>query len=230
MNSSGRLFDQLTKIVTVSLIPFLLLTGCKNQNQNQPEEKLRPVPKNIPLALDYQIVSVVLKDMERFIKALRPLDGARLKEIDDRYKDVRFLTQQKPLFINVYPEPSGKRVIFLLVPKDPDTGTTYLLHFDKELPIVKSKVLELQLRKINPEEPLTCHLSIPDPNAYIQDVRSHLFSVRYILYKRFLQAASFDFDALTIPTYRTRGYPFIVFDIVKAELIDTTAKLTCECR
>jgi hypothetical protein len=230
MNSLGRLPDRFLKIVVVSLISFLPLTGCNSQNQNQPEEKIRPFPKNIPLALDAQIVSTVLKDMERFVKALRPMDSVRLKQLDDRYKDVRFLTQQKPLFTNVYPEPSGKRVIFLLVPKDPETGTTYLLHFDQELPVVKSKVLELQLRKINPEDPLTCYLSPPDPNAYIQDVRSHLFSVRYILYKKFLQAGSFDFDALSIPTYRTRGYPFIVFDIVKGELIDTTAKLTCECR
>jgi hypothetical protein len=215
-------------IAAVSLVVFCF-AGCNRKNNNPPEAD-RHFPKDKPLELNYETVSILLEDMQRYVRALKPLDREKLKRIDGWYKDVRFVMQQKPLFNNVYADPANGRVTFLLTPKDPDTGSTYLLKFNKKTPVVNSDTVEVQLRTQAPEEPLTCRLPMADPAEYVQGIRTHLFTVKYLLYKRFLQSGTFDFDGLTIPTYRTRGYPFIVFDVIKADLIDTTAKLNCECR
>lgn len=227
MCRSGR-WRSLILIAAISLIVFSFF-AC-NRKDTKTVEPDRNLPKDKPLELNYDTVAMLLEDMHRYAQALRPLDRERIHRIDGWYKGVHFITQQKPLFNNLYPDPANGRVTFLLEPKDPDTGSTYLLKFDKKLPIVNSDTIELQLRTQNPQEPLTCRLPMKEPEAYVQDVRTHLFTVKYLLYKRFLGSGTFDFDGLTIPTYRTRGYPFIVFDVIKADLIDTTAKLTCECR
>lgn len=227
MYRSGR-WCSLILIATISLIVFSFF-ACDRKDTKTVEPD-RHLPKDKPLELNYETISMLLEDMHRYAEALRPLDRKKIQRVDSWYKDVRFVTQQKPLFNNVYPDPANGRVTLLLTPKDPDTGSTYLLKFDKKLPVVNSDTIELQLRTQNLEEPLTCRLPMKDPEAYVQNVQSHLFTVKYLLYKRFLGSGTFDFDGLTIPTYRTRGYPFIVFDVIKADLIDTTAKLTCECR
>lgn len=176
------------------------------------------------------IAALLLEDMERFVKSLKPLDLEAAKGIDSRNSGVLYKLDQAPLFLNVYPDPANSRVVFLVSPKDPKTGANALLTFDKKLPVINESTVEIQIRTQNPDEPLTCLLNQPDPAAYVEDIRSHMFSMRYTLTKRFLQSGTFDFDALHLATYRQRGYPFIVFELVKAELNDTTAKLSCECR
>lgn len=208
----------------------LLLSAACGPGKPSVTEPSRTLPKGVPQELNYDNVSLLLEDMDRFVKALKPLNLEAAQRVDARFNGVTFQTVQPPLFVNVYPDPANKRVVFLIFPKDPKTGSTYLLHFDKKLPVVNEDTIEVQIRTRNPEEPLTCLLDQPDPQAYVDQVRTHLFSVRYLLFKRFLQSGTFDFDGLSIPTYRQRGYPFIVFDLGKAELNDNTAKLTCECR
>ena len=212
-----------------AFLAAIFLVAC-GPSAPQISEPSRTFPKGKPVDLNYENVSLILEDMERFTKALKPLNLEAARKINDRYTGVQFQTLQKPLFINVYPDTENKRMVFLVFPKDPATGSSYLLHFDKKLPVVNSDTIEIQIRTRNPEEPLTCLMDHPDAVTYMQEVQSHLFTARYVLYKRFLQSGTFDFDALTITSYRQRGYPFIVFELLKAELTDTTSKLTCECR
>jgi hypothetical protein len=206
-----------------------MASGCKKEESksNVPEKAF---PKGTPQELNYDNISLLIQDMHQFSKALRPLNHEKLKSIDERYKGVFFDHKAKPLFINVYPDIDNKRVVFLISPKDPATGSNYVLKFDKNLPVVKSNTLEVIVRLPDPEEPLTCWMPMNDPGKYVSEVQSHLFTVRYKLFKKFLQSGTFDFDALTIPTYRTRGMPFIVFDLDEAELTDTTAKISCMCQ
>src|SRR5262245_58514885 len=216
------------KFIFLGFIFVLICTGC---SKRKPEDELpvKSFPKGVPQKLTYENVSMLIADMQRFHNALKPLDTKRAKAIDERYKGVFFELQQKPLFLNVYFDPQNKRIVFLIAPKDPATGENYLLKFDKNLPLVNMNTVEVQLRLKDNEAPLTCLLSHEDPDGYVQEVQSHLFTVKYKLYKKFLQSGSFDFDALTIPTYRKHAYPFIVFDLDEAELTDTTAKLSCRC-
>lgn len=227
MYRSGR-WSSLFFVAAISLIVLSPLACNRKETTVEPDRNL---PKDKPLELNYETVSMLIEDMHRYALALRPLDRQKIQRIDSWYKGVRFVFQQKPMFSNVYADPANGRVTFLLIPKDPASGSNYLLKFNKKLPVVNTDTLELVLRtQKNPDEPLTCRLPMKDPEGYMKEVRTHLFTVKYFLYKRFLGSGTFDFDALTIPTYRTRGYPFIVFDVIKADLIDTTAKLTCECR
>jgi hypothetical protein len=216
------------KIIFLGSILALVCIGCKKQ-KSEDELPAKSFPKGDPQKLTYENVSMLIEDMQRFHKALKPLDTNRAKSVDDRYKGVFFELQEKPLFLNVYADPPNKRIVFLIAPKDPATGENFLLKFDKNLPVVNMNTAEIQLRLKDNEAPLTCLLSHQDPDGYVQEVQSHLFTVKYKLYKKFLQSGSFDFDALTIPTYRKHAYPFIVFDLDEAELSDTTAKLNCKC-
>ena len=211
------------------LLLVLVFAGC-GPSGPVISEPSRTFEKGKPQDLTFENVSLILEDMERFTKALKPLNLEAARKVNDRYTGVQLQTQLKPLFINVYPDTENKRMVFLIFPKDPATGSSPLLQFDKKLPIVQASTIELQIRTRNPEEPLTCLLDHPDPVTYMQEVRSHLFTSRYILFKRFLQSGTYDFDALTITSYRQRGYPFIVFEMLKAELTDTTSNLTCECK
>jgi hypothetical protein len=204
------------------------VAACKNETKS--DEPTKTLAKGTPLELNKENVSILIEDMQRFQKALRPLDREKTRAIDERYKGVFFEQNAKPLFVNVYPDQDNKRVVFLIVPKDAATGTSYVLNFDNELPVVKSKTIEVMIRLPDPEEPLTCWMSMTDPSKYVTEIQSHLFTVRYKLYKKFLQSGTFDFDALTLPTYRVRGMPFIVFDLDDAELTDTTTKVSCKCQ
>lgn len=218
----------IAKAIVVGILSLTVL-GC---NKERIEEKLpaKSFPKGVPQSLNYETTTQIIEDMQRFQKALKPLDIERAKAIDERYKGVFFELQVKPLFVNVYPDPPNKRVVFLIVPKDPVTLETYLLKFDKNLPVVNMDTVEIQIRLRDQESPLTCLMPHENSDAYVQEVQSHLFTVKYKLYKKFLQSGTFDFDGLTIPTYRKRALPFIVFDLDEAELTDTTAKLSCKCK
>lgn len=215
------------KVLIFGLILTFICIGCKQKAHD--ELPAKSFPKGVPQKLTHENVSMLIEDMQRFHKALRPLDANRAKAIDERYKGVFFELEAKPLFVNVYADPPNKRVVFLIVPKDPATGENYLLKFDKNLPVVNMNAAEIQIRLKDNEAPLTCLLPHQDPDAYVQEVQSHLFTVKNKLYKKFMQSGSFDFDALTILTYRKHAYPFIVFDLDEAELTDTTAKLSCKC-
>lgn len=217
------------KPTSLLILGFLLCLSC-GPGKPAVTEPSRSFPKNSPQELSYDNVSLLLEDMERFTRALKPLDLEAAQRVNDRYSEVSFRTKEPPLFVNVYPDPANKRVVFLVFPRDPKTGSTYLLLFDKKLPVINESTVELQIRTRNPEEPLTCLLNHPDPQSYIDEVRSHMFTLELTLYKKFLQSGTFDFDGLTIATYRQRGYPFIVFDLMKSQLTDNTAKLSCECR
>ncbi len=223
------MLQAIVRIIFVGLILALAVPGC-NKEKSKEELPAKSFPKGVPQSLNYETTSQIIEDMQRFHNALKPLDHKKAKAIDDRYKGVFFELQMKPLFVNVYPDSPNKRVVFLIVPKDPVTLENYLLKFDKNLPVVNMNTVEIQVRLRDQESPLTCLMPSQDSDAYVQEVQNHLFTVRYKLYKRFLQSGTFDFDGLTIPTYRKRAFPFIVFDLDETELTDTTAKLSCKCK
>lgn len=179
--------------------------------------------------MDYDTAGTILKDMKSYTVAVQKLDQATLRKLDDEYQTVVFEFEHKPLFINVYPDSGKGNVIFLLMPKDPATGSNYLLTFDQQLPVIDDKNVELQIRTKDPEKPLTCTAKISDPAAYMNQYQAHDVVARYEFTKRFLQSGTYDFDALTVPSYRTRGYAFITFDLIKAEVVDKTANLTSLC-
>jgi hypothetical protein len=217
------------KIIFLGSILTLVCIGCKKQNP-QDELPAKSFPKGTPQKLTYENTSMLIEDMQRFHKALRPLDANRAKAIDERYKGVFFEMDAKPLFVNVYADPPNKRVVFLIAPKDAATGENFVEKFDKNLPVVNMSMVEIQLRLKDNEAPLTCLLPQENSEQYVQDVQQgHLFTVKYKMYKKFMQSGSFDFDALTILNYRKHAYPFIVFDVDEAVLTDTTAKLSCKC-
>ncbi len=222
----------LRNILRQTLVVIMLacmLSGCKKDDSKSNVQE-KSFPKGTPQEFNYDNVSLLIQDMQKFSKALRPLDHEKAKAVDERYKGVFFEYKAKPLFLNVYPDVDNKRVVLLISPKDPATGSNYVLKFDKNLPVVNTNTIELIVRLRDAEEPLTCWMSMEDPGKYVSEVQSHLFTVRFKLFKKFLQSGTFDFDALTIPTYRTHGIPFIVFDQDDAELTDTTAKISCKCQ
>ncbi len=207
-----------------------LLFACGGQKESEKQPPAGPaLATKTAQALTYELVSRILKDMSSYTTAVKKLDNASLQKLDKSYQGVTFTTEQKPLFLNVYPDQAGGRIIFLLVPKEPTTGSNYLLTFDRKLPVIDSETVELQIRTKDPEKPFTCSLQVADTAAYMTEYPSHQFVVRYNFTKKFLQSGTYDFDALTVPSYRTRGYPFIVFDFGKAEVVDQTANLTASC-
>jgi hypothetical protein len=216
------------RIIFLGSILALICISCKKQN-SQDELPAKNFPKGTPQKFTYENAAMLIEDMQRFHKALRPLDANKAKAIDDRYKGVFFELDAKPLFVNVYSDPPNKRVVFLIAPKDAATGENYVLKFDKNLPVVNMNMAEIQLRLKNNEAPLTCLLRWENPDEYVNGVQGHLFTIKYKLYKKFMQSGSFDFDALAITSYRKHAYPFIVFDVDEAELTDTTAKQSCKC-
>ncbi len=220
---------RILKITFTMIVLACMLSACKKEAAES-DLPSKTIPKGTPVEINYENVSILIDDMQRFSKALRPLKSDKITAIDERYKGVFFEQKAKPLFLNIYPDLDNKRVVFLIAPKDPATGSNFMLRFEKDLPVVTSKEMEIQIRLTDPEAPLTCWMSMADPGKYVSEVQSHLFTVRYKLFKKFRQSGTFDFDALTIKTYRTRGVPFIVFDLDDAELTDVTAKTSCKCQ
>jgi len=210
------------------LISLLFLYSCGGQKGKE-ETSVPALAKNSVNALSFEMVSRIILDMKRYTVAVKKLDHSTSKKLDDDYQGVRFKTEQPPLFLNVYPDAAGGRIIFLLVQKDPTTGANYLLTFDKKLPVIDSETVELQVRTKDPEKPLTCSLKVEDTAAYMTAYPAHKFIVEYEFTKKFLQSGTYDFDALTVPSYRQRGYAFITFDLAKASVKDTTANLTADC-
>ena len=207
-----------------------LLFACGGQKEAEKQPPAAPaLATNQPQPLTYELVARIIQDMSSYNNAVKKLDNAVLQKLDKSYQGVTFTTEQKPLFLNVYPDQASGRIIFLLVPKEPSTGSNYLLTFDRKLPVIDAETVELQIRTKDPEKPLTCSLPVADTAAYMTEYPSHQFVARYYLTKKFLQSGTYDFDALTVPSYRTRGYPFIVFDFAKAEVLDQTASLTASC-
>ena len=207
-----------------------LLFACGGQKESEKQPPSGPAfATKTPQPLTYEMASRILKDMSTYNIAVKKLDNASLQKLDKSYQGVTFTTEQKPLFLNVYPDQAGGRIIFLLVPKEPTTGSNYLLKFDRKLSVIDSETVELQIRTKDPEQPLTCSLQVADTAAYMTEYPSHQFVVRYHFTKKFLQSGTYDFDALTVSSYRPRGYPFITFDFVKAEVVDQAGNLTASC-
>jgi len=215
-----------------SLILFILCCFLISCGQEKPKVPLsgKTFPKGTPQDLNYENMSALLNDMKAFAASVRSLDQKAIQTINERYTGVLFQTTQKALLLNVYPGPTNKAIVFLLVPKDPQTGANYLLKFDKTLAAAGENVLELQIRTKDEQTPLNCTLPVPDAAVYMQEYRSHAYEAKFTFRKQFVQSGTYDFDALTYPAYRTRGYAFIVFDLTKTELTDKSANLTCECR
>jgi|GEM_PF-3508401 len=214
-------------------LSFVLLLAasvisCDGQNAQKGYSK-PSFPKDSIQQLNEQTVSAILKDMKVYLEAVQRLDDRVLKALDNDYQGVIFQTEQKPLFLNAYPDVASGLIIFLMTSKDPATGSNYLLTFSKELPVVNDKTVELQVRTRDPEKPFTCAMTVPDANAYMSEYQSHEMVARYGLTKRFLQSGTYDFDALTVPSYRQHGYAFITFDFHEAEVVDKTANLTANC-
>jgi len=209
-----------------AVLCFVISCGGQ-QNQNG---SLKPsFPKNSKQQLSEQTFSLILQDMKLYSDAVRKLDHQVLKSLDENYSTVTFQTEQKPLFLNVYPDKVGSQIIFLMMPKDPATGSNYLFQFQKELPVINDKTVELQIRTKDPEKPLTCMMKVPAPAAYMADFQTHDVIAHYDLIKHFLQSGTYDFDALNMPSYRQRGYAFVTFDYQNAQVVDKTANLTANC-
>lgn len=210
------------------LFSLLWIYSC-DQKAGQPGSSTPAFAKDKPHELNFETVSRLIQDMNQYNDSVKKLDHSKIQALDGRYQGVHFTVQQKPLFLNVYPDPAGGRVIFLLVPKDPTTGSNYLLTFDKKLPVVDAETIELQVRTKDPEKPLTCTLPVTDTAAYMTAYPTHQYVVEYQFTKKFLQSGTYDFDALTVPSYRQRGYAFITFDLAKVQVKDQTANSTAEC-
>ncbi len=209
-------------------IPVLFLVSCSD-NSNDSDSLQSVFPKKVPQSLTYDTVSIILVDMKLYADGVKKLDQKTVQTLDSNYKDVLFEIERDPLFLNVYPDAPNSKVVFLLVPKDPATGAGYLVTFDQKLPVVDADTVELQVRTKYSEKPLTCSMQVPDPAAYMAEYSLHKINVRITVSKRYLQSGTYDFDALTIPSYRTRGYPFIVFDFVSAQVEDRTTGVNAAC-
>ena len=223
-NVSGNFLQGLGLILIA-----VCLVSCGDKKDQGSKASTPAFPKNAPQALGYENVSRILQDMKHYSEAVKKLDQPTVQTVDQNYQGVVFQTRHKPLFLNVYPDPAGGRVIFLLMPKDPTTGSNYLLTFDKKLPVIDNDTVELQIRTKDPEKPLTCTLEVADAAAYMTEYPTHDIQVEHTVRKRFLQSGSYDFDALTVPGYRTRGYMYITFDLMNSEVKDLTSNLTAKC-
>ncbi len=209
---------------------IVILPGCKKEDNKEASAPSKVFPKNLPQPLDYPTISAMISDMDRFSRAVKAVNHKEVESIDERYRDVYFETQQQPLLLNLYPDPTNGRIIHLVVPKDPKTGSDYVLHFEQKLPIIDSNSVLLELHPPTTDAPLSCPMQLTDIAAYMKHYQDHKYEIRYKLSKRFSQSGTYDFDALRFPAYRSKGLPFIVFEIVSAQLTDLTTKQTIDCK
>ena len=168
--------------------------------------------------------------MKSFATAIQSRDEKILQQVNDRYSGTLFELDIKPLLYNVYPDPTGKAVVFLIYPKDPRTGSDYRLQFDQKIPATGTETIEIQIRTKDQNTPLNCIMTVPDPKTYVKEYESHDIVAHYTLSKQFFQSGTYDFDALLYPSYRLHGLPFVVFDLSKTELINHTVNATTSCR
>jgi hypothetical protein len=204
----------------------LFLISCGGQQGTE----IKPsFAKNSKQQLNEHTFSVLLLDMKIYTEAVRKLDNSVLKALEDSYSTVTFQTDQKPLFLNVYPDKAGNEIVFLMMPKDPTTGADYVFQFEKPLPVIDEKIIEIQIRTRDPEKPLTCLMKVADTAAFMNDFPTHDVIAHYDLIKHFLQSGTYDFDALNMPSYRQHGNAFITFDYKDAQVVDKTANLIAHC-
>ena len=218
------------RIILILAVCAFVFVGCEKKNQSGTGSETKAFPKNAPQPLNYENLSVLIEDMKQFSQSVKAVNRKAVEDLDKRYLDVYFETVQQPLLLNLYPDPANNRILHIVVPKDPKTGSDYVLRFDKKLPVINSNEVILELRTSSPDAPLTCPLAVSDLTTYMKEYRTHKFEVKYKLYKRFSQSGTYDFDALTYPAYRAKGLPFIVFDIVGAQLTDLTVNATADCK
>lgn len=223
-----RADSQAWGFITLFLL-IIIISGCEGQN-GKPEGTVKSGTPGPPRNLDYSTVSAMATDMKAFATAIQSREEKTLQEVNDRYAGTLFQLELKPLLYNVYPATTGNQVVFVIYPKDPKTGSDYHLQFDKKIPAADSDTIEIQIRDKDPNVPLHCEMTLPDPKSYVKEYETHDIVGRYTLSKQFLQSGTYDFDALLYPSYRIHGYPFIVMDLVKAELIDRTVNATTACR
>ncbi len=125
-----------------SLLALILLStvffvgGCKTDIKKESASVSKGFPKNVPQPLTYQNVSTLIEDMKEFSQAVKAVNKKEVQAIDDRYQDVSFETEQQPLLLNLYPDPANGKVIHVVVPKDPQNGSEYVLRFDQKLPVI----------------------------------------------------------------------------------------------
>jgi hypothetical protein len=215
--------------VVVGLLSLFVAAGCGKKEESSTASS-KGFPKSTPQPLNYETLSILIGDMKAFSQAVKKIDRKTVNEIDSRYVDVYFETVQQPLLLNLYPDPTNDLVIQIVVPKDPKTGSDFVLHFDKKLPIINSNEMILELHTSSPDAPLACPMRVGDLTAYMKEYQSHKYEVKYKLFKRFSQSGTYDFDAISYPAYRMKGLPFIVFDIVSAQLTDLTTNAIAECK
>lgn len=217
-------------IVACCAILVVLLSGCRKAEQQ--ETKLKSFPPNVPQGLTYENIAVILQDMQRYQEAVKKLDSKRIQAIEDRYRRTLFGIQETPLLTYVYPDPPYSRIVLMMMPKDSKTGADWIYNYDKPLPVIHSKSVEIKIRDKDPNNPLVCLLKVPDTTAYMNEYEqeSHKYFVRFYVRKHFSGSGTFDFDAMTIPSYRPHGVPFIVFDLDRAQLTDQTVQKTIDCR
>jgi len=220
-NSEAAIFITLF----ILLLSIVSCGGAEKSNAT-----VKSAPAGPPKKLDYATTAALAADMKSFATAIQSRDQNVLQQIDDRYSAALFELDIKPLLYNVYPDPSGKAVVFLIYPKDPRTGSDYRLQFDRKIPATGTEMIEIQIRTKDPNTPLNCIMNVADPKAYVKEYESHDIIARYTFSKQFLQSGTYDFDALLYPSYRLHGYPFIVLDLVKTELVDKTVNAATSCR
>lgn len=218
--------------LTLVLAMSVVFSGCKTDKKEVTEAggTRKAFPKNAPQPLNYENLSKLIQDMKEFSQAVKQVNQKEVQEIDSSYQGVYFETIQQPLLLNVYPDPANSKVIHLVVPKNPQTGSDYVLRFDQKLPVINSNEVIIELHTSSPDAPLSCPMQVTDLSVYMKEYRGHKFQIRYKLFKQFSQSGTFDFDALVYPVYRSKGLPFLVFDIGGAQLTDLTANATVDCK
>jgi hypothetical protein len=219
--------SSLLNLTIAALLLIAIASGCGSE---KPQATTRAGTSGPPKTLDYGTLTALTQDMKDFAAAIQSRDGNLLNKINDRYSGALFQADLKPLLYQVYPDPAGKSVVFLIYTKDPRTGSDYLLHFDRKLPAVDAEVLELQIRTKDPNTPLNCIMEVPAPQTYVKEYEKHDIVAHYTFSKQFLQSGTYDFDAIRYTSYRTHGYPFVVMDLLKTQLEDRTINAKTECR
>src|SRR6185369_3544701 len=159
MTRRGSVDPSLSRVLLVAPVLLVLaLFCCKQAKTTVGSGKTFPAGKPVPL--NYETVSSLITDMDQFASAVKALDDQTIKVIDARYKDVQFELVQPPMITNTTPDTANSKVSFLFSPKDPKTGSNYVLAFDKKLPVIDSTTVEIQLRGDEPQFSINCQMDV----------------------------------------------------------------------
>src|SRR5207247_6782398 len=164
------------------------MVSCGGTNKAQNSAK--SAPAGPPKKLDYAMTASLVTDMKSFATAIQSRDEKVLQQINERYSGALFELDIKPLLYNVYPDPTGKAVVFLIYPKDPRTGSDYRLQFDRKIPAAATETIEIQIRTKDANTPLNCIMNVPDPKTYVKEYESHDIIAHYTLSKQFFQSGT----------------------------------------